>query len=384
VHSSISSSEVSVPLGATLCKPPAPPRAAATRARRVGSRQRRERRSLLIGIAACTLALLASGFAWKLTPLRERRLAIADVRPPAGREHYLAYDGFALDHYVLYFGLDQRATQQLRAADVLILGTSRLMFAMRPDDLRAHFAGHGKRCYVLGFGHGERDRFPRAIIERFDLRPEWVVVNADGFFVDELSDFARSVVQAFPLKARATYYERCLDNAVRRALHRYIPHWLSIAQQRREYLIYRSREDGTWLIEAVPDAHLAFAPQSGEQDITPRELAAARQFQQTLAGQGARLMLTCVPGPNVNPRRAARLADALGVPLIYPELDNLATCDGSHLTPDSAARFVSAFLGELDAFWASHAARADEVACESVRPERTPRATAERSPGPRR
>ena len=45
------------------------------------------------------------------------------------------------------------------------------MFAARPRVLDAFFEARGLRYYVLGFGFREADRFPLAIIQKFDLRP---------------------------------------------------------------------------------------------------------------------------------------------------------------------------------------------------------------------
>ena len=38
----------------------------------------------------------------------------------------------------------------------------------------------------------------------------------------------------------------------------------------------------------------------------------------------------------------------VGVPLVAPEVPNLRTMDGSHLTDESAARYASAFFQHLD------------------------------------
>ena len=86
-------------------------------------------------------------------------------------DYYLAHDhGGHVDHHVLYFGTDAVALDHLKRADVLLLGNSRLMFAARPRVLDAFFAARGLRYYVLGFGFREADRFPLAVIEKFDLQ----------------------------------------------------------------------------------------------------------------------------------------------------------------------------------------------------------------------
>jgi hypothetical protein len=127
------------------------------------------------------------------------------------------------------------------------------------------------------------------------LHPALVVVNADWFFRNELSPCATEVVQTFAFKARVNY----------------------AADRRR--------------------------------------VAVARAFKAALDARGARLLVTCVSGPDARRSRAACVAADLGVPLIAPRLDDLATCDRSHLTTRDAIRFADAFLREFHAWHAAAA-----------------------------
>ena len=124
---------------------------------------------------ACLLGLLvaATATAWILRPDAGRDKNITRAERPSA-DYYLAHDhGGHVDHHVLYFGTDADALAHLKRAEVLFLGNSRLMFAARPGVFDAFFTERGLRYYVLGFGFREADRFPLAIIEKFDLRPVW-------------------------------------------------------------------------------------------------------------------------------------------------------------------------------------------------------------------
>ena len=132
----------------------------------------------------CSLAIAATAAATDWLPaLRGRTLDVARAERPPDDDHYLANDiGGQVDHHVLWFGIDEEVTRRLRAAEVLFVGNSRLMFALRPNLLRPFFGARGISYYVMGFGFRESDRLPLALIRKLDLRPRLVVANADGFF----------------------------------------------------------------------------------------------------------------------------------------------------------------------------------------------------------
>ena len=192
--------------------------------------------------------------------LREAAAGLLAAEQPGDRDHYLAGDiGGQVDHHVLFFGLDPDAHARLRTADVLFVGNSRLMFALRPVVLRPAFGALGQSYYALGFGFREADRFPLAIIRRFDLRPRVVVVNADGFFGGGLSAWAEVVNRDTAFAARKLRWEAETAHDVRRAVHIVAPNWLALfgrpglvltgetpVKQRKE-LVRRFQED-----EAVP------------------------------------------------------------------------------------------------------------------------------------
>jgi hypothetical protein len=72
------------------------------------------------------------------------------------------------------------------------------------------------------------DRFPLAIIEKFDLRPRLVIVNADGFFQNSLSDFARTVMKDTTFGAWKFSSEAEAGHEVRRALHQLVPNYVDL------------------------------------------------------------------------------------------------------------------------------------------------------------
>jgi hypothetical protein len=311
--------------------------------------------------AAAFFATLAG--AALVTSLTVDRLpALAALRPtveageePPDDDHYLANDtGGHVDHHVIYFGTDVEVVARLRAADVLFLGNSRLMFALRPEVLRPFFAARGLTPYVMGFGFREADRFPLAVIRRLDLRPRLVVVNADGFFGGGLSPWADIVLRDSAFAARKLQWESEAAHEARRRLHVLFPHWprffnLPGLGQARTFTAYRSRVDGTWDIWPWPTAAQAFRPPPLTGPGVGRgEARDADAFMAEMRARGARVVLTRVPAPTAMPGAGpAELAARLRVPLVAVDIPGPASHDGGHLDPASAFDWSRALLEAL-------------------------------------
>lgn len=287
--------------------------------------------------------------------LREAAAGLLAAEQPGDRDHYLAGDiGGQVDHHVLFFGLDPDAHARLRTADVLFVGNSRLMFALRPAVLRPAFGALGQSYYALGFGFREADRFPLAIIRRFDLRPRVVVVNADGFFGGGLSAWAEVVNRDTAFAARKLRWEAETAHDVRRAVHIVAPNWLALFGRpglghARELNMYRSRFDGTWQVSPWTESHSAFTPLPLDGPPLSRgEIAAARAFKAEMDARGTRIVLTRVPTPAPHGGAGpARFAELLQAPLVVVDAPGLTSGDHSHLDPASAHDWSRAFVAAL-------------------------------------
>ena len=306
---------------------------------------------LAFGIAVAVVIGIAAALS---APERARQ---ADIRthqePPRFGSFYLAHDrGGHIDHHVLFHGIDAVALEHLRAADVLFLGNSRLMFALEPHTMREFFSTTGRRYYVLGFGHEEQDDFPLEIIRAHELRPKLVVVNADHFFAAERSEWATKVIEETDFDAWKIRFEGEAAHQVRRVLHRVLPHYVDLRGGQREVVLYRSREDGTWFVANQFDDGVRFDWPPGDRETPgPDALAAAIAFKREVESRGARLVLCIVPGPGVSLHRARAIADHLSVPLIVPEAGNVHTIDHSHLSAGSAIAVASSLLEQLRAYF---------------------------------
>ncbi len=313
------------------------------------TRDRRAIRTIAVGLLSFLMCAALGWAGWKLTALRHFDLDIATAAPPPP-DHFLAHDrGGHVDHHVLFHGMDEATLRNLREADVLLMGNSRLMFALRGPALRQYFTMRGLRPFALGFGHQEQHRFPLEVMRRHGLRPKVVLANVDNFFGGVTSPWGERVLADTAFDAWKTEFEAEASHRVRRALHRVVPHVPDLWEGEREFIIYRSERDGSWFLATDFGRGSRLMPfYKGRDVVRPHNLELARAFKDAVEAAGARLVFVLVPGRDVSLTHAQMLADVTGVPLVAPEVPDLRTMDGSHLTDESAERYAAIFFQHLD------------------------------------
>jgi hypothetical protein len=312
-------------------------------------RDRAAARAILVSVAVLA-GLLVTGWAlWQRTPLRSREMDIVTAASPPP-DHVLAHDrGGHVDHHMLLFGTDAEMLRNLRQADVLLVGNSRLMFALRGEALSQYFLPRGLKPFALGFGHEEQHEFPLEVMRRHRLRPRVVIANVDNFFGGVTSPWGERVLADTTFGAWKVVGEATASHAVRRVVHRIVPHVPDLWLGEREFVIYRSRRDGSWFSATRFGRGAPLMPfYKGPDIVRPHNLQLAREFRDAVTQAGARLIFVLVPGRDVSLTHAQMLADQVGVPLVAPEVEGLRTMDGSHLTDVSAARYAPVFFQHLD------------------------------------
>jgi hypothetical protein len=305
--------------------------------------------STLLGLIGLTYAawFAVPGFAG-----REKNISLAQ-RPP-GPAYYLAHDrGGHLDHHVLYHGIDAEAIANLKKADILFVGTSRMMFALRSRVLAPWAQAYGLTYYAMGFGFREGDAWALELIKKHDLRPRLVVVNVDGFFGRPLSEWAERVKKDSPFGARKLFWEGELGHETRRYVHRVIPNWIDLYGRPgfpfgNEFIAYRSRRDGIWAISPWPEPTMpAMAEDYGAGPVGPRLGDPARAFKDELDRRGSRMIVTYVPTPDDAGGNPVALGKMLGVPVVGMDVDGLTSHDGSHLSEESAVFWSRRLIQDL-------------------------------------
>lgn len=247
----------------------------------------------------------------------------------------------AMSDWLVYCQGLESIPELLKAPQVLFLGNSRAQFAFRQEFLQEFQRQTGLQAYTLGFGN-EGMSLAWHLIQRFDLRPRLVVIDADHFFTDRIGPLGQRAIDQSAWEARRTLMEDRVSWLVRRHLHRWIPQYSSTSDAR--WVIYRDYASGAWLVVTAPNdrSPVRLAPEKDE--IHPETLAAALAFLHRMRGRGAEVVLTHIPGGITSRKQVEQLAGKLGLPLLAPEVTGLNTCDGSHLDEPSARRFCRAFL----------------------------------------
>lgn len=313
-----------------------------------GGRRQQARRAIA-GFFGLLVVLVAAGaIAWRWVPEAFRSRWVPEAYQPiaSSSDLYLSlYRSDAVEHYVHYHGTDPEVERSLRAAEVLFVGTSRMMLGFDPDVLARYFRERGLRHYLMGFAFGESVPLTTAVMQRADLRPKWVIANVDGFFYANPSRYGWEVLHSSRANAWQVAFEAEATFGAIRTFHRWFPY---AAVDRTKSVWMRSRVDGRWLPHFVPGESKVFAsPPRLSTPLDAQVLKVAKAFLEDCSRRGARLVLTFVPSPVGHREQAEALARELGVPLVSPVLEGLESYDGSHLTSASAARFTEAFLRDL-------------------------------------
>jgi hypothetical protein len=306
---------------------------------------------LLTGAISFAACVVIGVVFWKLVSpeVRFARVPVASISPPSDADHYLAYyRGASVQHYVHYFATDSTINQHLHDSAVLFVGSSRVLYAFPHETLQPFFAQRKLPYYVLGFLYGETSSFPLAIMQQQDLRPRWVVANADSFFSPRASDYARDLMRLRPINAFQVRFETDATFDVTRRLHQWLPHIKALRRISDEEISFRSRVDGTMEpLAAFHDPAPVVERAAAGASISAGELQTANVFKAEVEKRGGKLVLTYIPRTDSQRAEVEALARRLQVPLIAPRLENLQTLDRSHLDRLSAQRFSQAFLEEF-------------------------------------
>ena len=297
-------------------------------------------RVFALSVALCALPI--TGASWLAT-----RLGCGGGPDDA----FLAYcqtDKFGdYEHGAYALGLKPKAVEHVRKAQVLILGSSRTQFGFSTEAVRTFFHDRGMPHYVFGFAYGELSPFAEHLIKQEQLRPKVFIINADPFFGTQMSQPAKDVIKPTP-RVWLNYTLKSTLDYVRR-----ICRTISILCSGRYNSIYRSSEDGHWIwaetfikkrppIKVGPQKQAEFSPGAIEE---AKRLAT--EFVMRTAIDPQCMILTAAPNIYADLDVVARaIANHIGAPFALPQLEDLDTLDGSHLTLTSAERWSLAVLRE--------------------------------------
>ncbi len=244
------------------------------------------------------------------------------------------------EHGAMYYGYEARAIENMKAADLLIMGSSRVMFAFAPREGSEILSKHGIKHFLLGFGFQQTSEFPLALIKRYRLHPKVVIINADPFFIHEPRGPARGILDGS--------FMSWLEYSAKRdglAMAPVLCKFVSVACKRQVPTLYREYETGRWNL-LPPDQHKPFTLNTDPVSEANVEATAkvAEEFLTALPTPRECIILTGIPSPEYNPEFATLLAKRLGVKSVNAVVDNMETSDGAHMQETTAIAWQRQFL----------------------------------------
>ena len=327
------------------------------------------------GVAAFGLAfalLSAGGFlAGRFYPSLGWQGSLPPVPP---NDRYViteAYSDSATDLYTLYYNIGS-AMDAARKADILIVGNSKPFFAFRNPALLEFSRRTSWKVFNLAMPCGSDLNSARALIERFHLRPQVLIVAENHFFNPVVSPYDRDTMAMGPLRARFLVFEENIAWPFRATLHRFFPRFdLGRLFGPEPVVLYRSLQNGCLSMENFSHYPVPVGEKDPvEEKLSAEEFKIAMEFRKQMESQGTRILLTSIPcgtdeadhldrwvsdpekrrviaKAEETYEKADQAAARLGLPCLEPEVKGLFTFDGRHLDGKSAEKFTAVFWGDF-------------------------------------
>jgi hypothetical protein len=293
----------------------------------------------LFAYLAIVILGLAAGF---VLSLRGTGVFACQARDYAANQ-YLAYCNVShygdYDHGAFWFGLEPPAQRAASNAEVLVLGNSRIQVALSSPATDEFFTSISHSYYLLGFTYEERMSFAGDLLDKLKPKARFYVINLDDFFHGIRSEPAQMIVNDSE-SALSQYQAKGRWQAV----HRRVCGKIAALCGKTEAW-FRSTDTGAFVIRnhELRPAALKDDTSLDEQDVRT-QVAAAGPFLAKLGVPRNCIVFTAAPYSETPVAAAGAIAKALGIPLVMPRLDGLATLDGAHLDPESAERWSAEFL----------------------------------------
>lgn len=251
------------------------------------------------------------------------------------------------DHGALWFELEKTTKEAASQATVLFIGNSRMQFGLSTNEVEGWFESQALDYYLLGFSHDENHLFFGPLVRKIRPEAKIYILNVDNFFRNKLSGPANSVM--YDQESRNRYRQKLYW----RKIHERICGAIAVLCGNSNSFI-RRRTNGAWVFKGADflaqfdfsDQPVLFDGSVNRETLADYE-SAARSFLASIAADSKCVVLTNIPNSDTSAGTARALADRLGLPFVAPEMAGLSTFDGSHLDPESAARWSTVFVDAL-------------------------------------
>jgi hypothetical protein len=263
----------------------------------------------------------------------------------------------------LFFHNIGRSIDNVRKADIIILGSSLVAFALSEDVIRDRLEKpYGLKFFNMSFVGVASGEFSLRIIEKYHLHPRLWIINADdgggggNFFGRNLTRAFGADVKAIPAVRHGStraYYDVMRRNlrwrfeeATAGMRNRLLPASKTVIPS-----FARSNENGATDMSGFPgflanDNPLVRMTRDPDCHTTPEAIATAREFVHSLA---APVVLTIIPNFHGCLTQLREIADAVGIETALPARTDYSSWDkGGHLDRNGAAEFTRDLIGSLE------------------------------------
>jgi hypothetical protein len=264
----------------------------------------------------------------------------------------------------LFFHNIGGSLDHLRNADVVIVGSSLVSFAINGAIARERLGAHGLKFYNLAFVGISSGEFTRRIIEKFNIRPKLWIINADdgggggNFFGTNIQrSFSGDVkvIAATEHGPIAGYREvmrrnlRWRSEALFRFLRSSLPGSPPDSPVAR---FFRDAATGDGDLSAFPaydrddNPPAAIKQRDSECHTNEAVIQIARKFIATIHTEA---VLTLVPNTYYCEQQAREVADELGIELVLTKKLTYSSWDGGgHLDRLGSKEFTSDLMTALE------------------------------------
>ncbi|WP_316228871.1 hypothetical protein [Bradyrhizobium sp. SZCCHNR1070] len=317
----------------------------------------------LAGVVALLFAFSAAFSVWA-TAGRDHFGAIRAAHGPTWYQDLGGDAVTEIQDQDLFFHQIGSSISHLKQADVVIVGSSLVGFAVDGEVARKRLQRYGLKFYNLSFVGISSGEFTRRIAERFGIHPKLWIINADDggggghFFGDSVQRSFSGDVKTIAATMHGTLF--AWHEVVRRNLRWRVEYifktWLhSNALERPDRVIiprfYRNAENGDSDMTSFPrylaseNPPVAIKPRA-ECHASEKVAEIARRFVATVGG---RVVLTLVPNTYYCEQQARELAQALGVDLVLTgKIDYSSWDGGGHLDRKGRERFTDDLITALE------------------------------------
>lgn len=251
------------------------------------------------------------------------------------------------EHGAYYLQTEPRAIENLKQADVVFLGDSRIQHAFSTAATKQFFKNRKtSKFYLLGFGFSENYSFSLDLIAKLKLSPKVFVVGVDERYFRQ----AKSSVAFFVENqrgARSNYEAKIM----KQVWHQFICSSSSIfSSYCGEFgSTFRARSNGFWYTEHLQKSiHQEFdSPIDPDPAVAKSLVIGGREFIDHLGHNKNCVIFVSPPVPNWSSASASEIAQELGIQFVPGPRRTWISMDGSHLEADSAEVWSKQMLDDL-------------------------------------